>query len=151
LKITRILVPTDGSDTARKAAEYAFGLAGLFDATVTLLTVVAKDAFVGRPLVPVTDDHIHTTEPLEDYLREAAEEDMEQLENTGRARGITTKKVIRYGRAAEEIVKEAETSNSDLIVLGSHGRSALRTILVGSVANSVIQHETKVPVLVIRR
>jgi nucleotide-binding universal stress UspA family protein len=149
--ITRILVPTDGSNTARKAADYAFGLACLCHATVTLLTVVDKSGFVEEQSVPPLNNPYQLAEPIEDYLREVAEVDMGQLENVGKARGVATKKVIRYGHTAEEIIKEAETSNSDLIVLGSHGRSALRAALLGSVTNSVIQHDTKVPVLVIRR
>jgi nucleotide-binding universal stress UspA family protein len=149
--ISRILVPTDGSGTARKAAEYAFGLASMCRATVTLLTVVDKSAFVGRPSVPASDDDKHIAEPLEDYLREAAEVDMGRLEDLGKARGVATKKVIRYGQASEEIIREAETSNTDLIVMGSHGRSGLRAVLLGSVTNAVIQHDTKVPVLLVRR
>jgi nucleotide-binding universal stress UspA family protein len=149
--IARILVPVDGSRTSRKAAEYAFGLAALCHATVVLLTVVDRSSFVGKPSVPASETETRITEPLEDYLREVAEVDMGQIEDLGRAKGVITKKVIRYGRAIEEIVKEAETSNSDLIVMGSHGRTALQAALLGSVTFGVIHYDTKIPVLVIRK
>ncbi len=149
--ISRILVPVDGSRTARKAAEYAFGLAALCRATVTLLTVVDKMAFVGKPSVPASETEIKITEPIEDYLREAAEADMGQIEASGGPRGVITKKVIRYGHAVEEIVKEAETSNTDLIIMGSHGRSALQAALLGSVTYGVMHCDTTIPVLVVRK
>jgi nucleotide-binding universal stress UspA family protein len=149
--IARILVPVDGSRTSRKAAEYAFGLATLSHATVVLLTVVDRGSFVGKPAVPASETETKIIEPLEDYLREVAEVDMGQIEDLGRAKGVTTKKVIRYGRAVEEIVKEAETSNSDLIVMGSHGKTALQAALLGSVTFGVIHYDTKIPVLVIRK
>jgi nucleotide-binding universal stress UspA family protein len=149
--IAKILVPVDGSRTARKAAEYAFGLASSCHATVTLLTVVDQGSFVGKPSVPASETETRIVEPLEDYLREAAETDMGQIESQGRSKGVVTKKVIRYGRAVEEIVKEAETSNSDLIVMGSHGRSALQAAVLGSVTFGVIHYDTKVPVLLVRK
>jgi nucleotide-binding universal stress UspA family protein len=149
--ISRILVPVDGSKTARKAAEYAFGLASLCHATVTLLTVVDRDSFVGKPAVPPSESQIEIVEPIEDYLREAAEADMGEIETWGGLRGVSTKKVIRYGHAVEEIVKEAETSNSDLIIMGSHGRSALQAALLGSITYGVIHYDTKIPVLVVRK
>jgi nucleotide-binding universal stress UspA family protein len=148
---SRILVPSDGSETSRKAAEYAFGLARLCHATVTLVTVVDRTAFVGKPSIPATETQTHVEEPLEDYLREAAEVDMDHIEHMGQAKGVITKRVIRYGRAVDEIIKEAVTSNADLIVMGSHGRSALQAVLLGSVTFGVIHHDTKVPVLVVRK
>ena len=68
--LTRILVPVDGSDTARKAADYAFGLASLSHATVILLTVVNPSSFVGKPTVPASETVSQIVEPLEDYLRD---------------------------------------------------------------------------------
>ena len=149
--MSRILVPVDGSRTARKAADYAFSLASLSHGTVILLTVVDRDSFVGKPSIPASETGTEIVEPIEDYLREAAEADMGQIEALGGQKGIVTKKVIRYGNAVEEIVKEAETSNSDLIVMGSHGRSAMQAALLGSVTYGVIHYDTRIPVLVVRK
>jgi nucleotide-binding universal stress UspA family protein len=65
--------------------------------------------------------------------------------------GVRSKILIASGHPAEEITKEAESSNADLIVMGSHGRSALTSAFLGSVTYSIIHNETKIPVLVVRR
>jgi nucleotide-binding universal stress UspA family protein len=59
--------------------------------------------------------------------------------------------LVTSGHPSEEITKQAEISNADLIVMGSHGRSALAAALFGSVTYSIIHKETTVPVLVVRR
>ena len=51
----------------------------------------------------------------------------------------------------EEIVGEAEESKVDLIVLGSHGKSALKAAFIGSVVFGVIHKDTRIPVLIVRR
>jgi nucleotide-binding universal stress UspA family protein len=55
------------------------------------------------------------------------------------------------GHPVEEIIKEAEKSKMDLIVIGSHGKSAIKAAVLGSVTFGVIHKETKIPVLVVRR
>ena len=69
----------------------------------------------------------------------------------GTKQGIETKMVIRYGHPTEEIVAEAERSRIDLIVMGSHGKSALSAALLGSVTFGVVHREMAVPVLIVRR
>jgi nucleotide-binding universal stress UspA family protein len=51
----------------------------------------------------------------------------------------------------EEIVNEAKKSKVDLIIMGSHGKSALKAVILGSVTYGVLHKETKIPVLIIRR
>ena len=81
-------MPTDGSHTARKAAEYAYDLATLSGATVTLLSVINLGAFIGRPSVPSEETPTKIVQPLEDYLRQAAELDMREIEAKGAQKGI---------------------------------------------------------------
>jgi nucleotide-binding universal stress UspA family protein len=149
--ITNILVPTDGSDTARKAAVYACELAGLCRARVILLTVVDRSTFVGTPSVPASQTPAHIVEPLEDYLRGSAEANMEKLEKLCERHKIPVNKVIRFGHPVEEIVGEAEGSKADLIVMGSHGKSALKAALLGSVTFGVVHQDTHIPVLIVRK
>jgi nucleotide-binding universal stress UspA family protein len=59
--------------------------------------------------------------------------------------------VIRTGHPVEEIIKEAEKSKVDLIVMGSHGTSALKAAVLGSITFGVIHKDTKFPVLVVRK
>lgn len=148
--ISKILVATDGSKTAGKAVEYAGELAKQTDATLIVLAVIDKSLFVTRS-IPSMMTPTHMKETLEDYLKQAAETDFEKAERLFRKKGVRSRKVIRTGHPVEEIVKEAQKSKVDLIVVGSHGRSALKAAVLGSVAFGVIHKDTKVPVLVVRR
>ncbi|MFN3480077.1 MAG: universal stress protein [Thermodesulfovibrionales bacterium] len=148
--ISKILVPSDGSETAKKATEYAIGLAKQIGASLTLLAVIDKSLLIGRP-IPSVATPTHLMEPVEDYLRQAAEAYLEEAERLCKKKGVQSKKVIRSGHPVEEIIKEAEKSKVDLIIMGSHGKSALKAAVLGSVTFGIIHKDTKIPVLVVRR
>ncbi len=156
--ISRILVPTDGSKTARKAAKYAIELAKLSGATVIILNVIDRAGFISpavpgfvSPSLPRVTHPEHLMEPLEDYLKEVAKADMNDIAKICEQNGVQSRSVIRLGHPVEAIVKEAEKSKADLIVIGSHGRSALKAALLGSVTFGVIHKDSKIPVLVVRK
>jgi len=147
--ITKILVPTDGSKPAKKSVEYAVLFAKQIGATITLLSVVDKSSFVPQsiPIVATTKLIV----PIENYLRRAAEAYLEDAERFCEKNEVQSKKVIRSGHPVEEIIKEAQKSRVDLIIIGSHGRSALKAAVLGSITFGIITKETKIPVLVIRK
>ena len=58
--------------------------------------------------------------------------------------------MIAVGYPSDEIVKEAQRRQADLIVMGSHGRSALTATILGSVAYGVIHKDIKIPVMVVK-
>ena len=156
--ISKILVPTDGSRTARKAGAYAVELAKLSGATVIALSVIDRTPFV-TPTVPgfvspsrpgVTHPE-HLIEPIEDYMKEAAEAATREIVDLCKKRGVSSKTVVRSGHPVDAIIKEAQKQRADLIVIGSHGRSALKAALLGSVTFGVIHNDTKIPVLVVRK
>lgn len=156
--ISKILVPTDGSKTARKAAKYAVELAKMSGAIVITLNVIDRASFISptvsgfvSPSRPGVTHPEHLIEPIEDYLKEAAKADMDEIVKLCEQNGVPSKAVIRLGHPVEAIVKEAEKSRVDLIVIGSHGRSALKAALLGSVTFGVIHKDTKIPVLVVRK
>ena len=148
--ISKILVPTDGSKAAQKAARYAIDLATQLKASVIVLSVIDKRSFIGQT-VPAAKTAMHVIEPIEDYLREAAEGYAGEIKKLCEKNGAQSKTVITTGHPVEEIVKEAEKSKADLIVMGSHGRSALGAAVLGSVAYGVIHKDTKIPVLVVKK
>lgn len=148
--ISEILVALDGSEMAKKAVEYAAQLAKQIGATITLLTVIDRGLFV-TGTIPAEANPSHLIEPVEDYLRQAAEAYIEEAERLCKNKGVKSKKVFRLGHPVEEIIKEAEKSKLDLIVMGSHGKSALKAALLGSVTFGVIHRDTKIPVLVVRK
>jgi nucleotide-binding universal stress UspA family protein len=156
--ISKILVPTDGSKTAHKAAKYAVGLAKLSGATVIVLNVIDRTPFISpavpgfvSPSLPGVTHPEHLIEPIEDYLKEAAKADMDEIARLCEQNGVPSKTVIRMGHPVETIIREGEKSKVDLIVIGSHGRSALKAALLGSVSFGVIHKDTKIPVLVVRK
>ena len=148
--ISKILVPTDGSKTAQKAAKYAVDLAKQFNASVIAQSVIEERSFLGQT-VPAAETSLHITERIEAHLREAAERYAGEIKKLCDKNGIRSKTVITKGHPVEKIMKEAERSKVNLIIMGSHGRSALAAAFLGSVTYGVIHKDTKIPVLVVRR
>jgi universal stress protein A len=62
---------------------------------------------------------------------------------------VKTEKAVRHGKASVQIIKMAREMKADLIVMGSHGRTGLSHVIIGSVAEAVIRH-AHCPVLVVR-
>lgn len=155
---TKILIPTDGSRTARKAAQYGMQLAKLSGATLIVLGVIDPSPFVSTsvpgfvsPSRPGVGHPQHLIEPIEDYMKEAAQANLDEIAKMCRQNAVPCKTVVRTGHPVETIIKEAEKSRADLIVIGSHGRSAVKAALLGSVSFGVIHKDTRIPVLVVRK
>ena len=148
--VSKILVPTDGSETAQKAALYSVGLAKQLNASLLILSVINHRSLVAQ-VVSAADAPMHVIEPVDDFLRDAARAYASEIEKLCNESGVQSETVIRTGHPVEKIVEEARKSKVDLIVIGSHGRSALAASILGSVAYGVIHNETKIPVLIVRR
>ena len=148
--ISKILVTTDGSKTGQKAAMYGVDLATQLKASVIVLSVIDQRSYIGQA-VPAAQTAMHVIEPIEDYLREAAEGYAAELKNLCDENDVQSKTVITKGHPVEEILKEARKSEADLIVMGSHGKSAIEAAILGSVAYGVIHKDAKIPVLVVRK
>ena len=148
--ISKILVPSDGSKTAQRAAAYAVDLAKQLKASIIILSVIDQRALIAQ-IVPASETARHTIEPIEDYLREAAEGYAGEIKKLCDKSGVASKVSIKMGHPVEEIVKEAKRSKANLIVMGSHGRSALSATVLGSVSYGVIHNDASVPILIVRR
>lgn len=148
--ISKILVPTDGSKTAQKAAIYAIGLAKQLHASIIVVSVVDKRFMVSRTVL-VEPSSRYVTESIEDYQQEAAERYAREIKKLCGKKGVQSTTVIKQGHPVEEIAKQAEKSKAGLIVMGSHGQSALAAATLGSVTYGIIHKDTTIPVLVVRR
>ena len=148
--ISKILVPTDGSKTAQKAGAYAVGLAKQLHASIIVMSVVDKRFMVSRTVLFKPSSR-YVTESIEDYQQEAAERYAGEIKKLCGKKDIQSKTVIKSGHPVEEIVKEAEKSKAGLIVMGSHGQSALAAATLGSVTYGVIHKDTTIPILVVKR
>ncbi|MGD9150411.1 MAG: universal stress protein, partial [Desulfobacterales bacterium] len=83
-------------------------------------------------------------------IKEALHQFSEDVKQQQAGDGFTTDDIIvQRGNPVEEIIKSAEESNCDLIVMGTHGHSTLEDVMLGSTARRVIRR-SKVPVLVVR-
>lgn len=147
--ISKILIPTDGTKASKKAIDYGIELARQTNAFVTILGVVDKGDFVAQAL-PADAETIHLRRPIEDYLGQIVEGYLTEAEKQCKKKGVKPVTVIRSGHPVEEIVKEARRSKSDLIIIGSHGKGALESAVLGSVTYGLLHKNTKYPVLVIR-
>jgi len=148
--ISRILVPTDGSKTAQKAARYAVDLAKQLKASMVILSVLDWASFVGS-ISAASFAGPEALNPIETFLREAAEKHAEAVKRMCDKNGVQSRTVLTTGHPVDDIVKEAKKSKADLIVMGSHGRSALAAAVLGSVAYGVLHRDVKTPVLVVKR
>ena len=145
IQLKRILVPSDFSDYSKHALRYGCAFAVEFGADLYLLHVMQD--IVG--LVP--EDGI-AFPPTGDYwreLRESAEKALEQLPGSLWSGGESVVRTTREGAPFLEIVRYAKEHEIDLIVMGTHGRTGLSHILVGSVAERVVR-KAPCPVLTVR-
>ncbi|WP_433634644.1 universal stress protein [Halomicrococcus sp. NG-SE-24] len=135
----RILIPTDGSETAERAVDEALAVAERFDAEVHALYVVDTDA-VDVSLGTEQVDRIHSGRFGEmDELEDRAKAATGYVVDRGRERGIAVEEQFRGGRPHKVIADFAEDHDVDLIVVGSHGRSGIRRMLLGSVTERVLR------------
>ena len=142
---SHILIAIDGSEHAARAAEQALFLARSLNARVTAVSVIPPWAKVaGYDAIWYTDtlykERAHATS--EHYLqevRQAAKEHAVPLETT----------VVEADQPHLGILETAQKLDCDLVVMGSHGRSGLSAVLLGSVTSKVLTHGS-LPVLVCR-
>jgi nucleotide-binding universal stress UspA family protein len=132
-----ILVAWDGSEHAKRALAEAIDVARSQDASLTLLTVATLHPS-GPVLVPPISEA--------DLLNEAKE-----ILASGEAlvpEGIPVSGQTSIGHPGTEILEHAAAAGHDLIVLGSRGRGAVRSAVLGSVSHFVLNHGT-VPMLIV--
>ena len=145
IQLHRILVPTDFSDYSRVALEYGCAVAEKFGAELHLLHVL-------QDLVGLVPEPGLAFPPPGDYMRElqaSAERALDELPGPLAPEGLALERATRQGAPFVEIVRYAREAEIDLIVLGTHGRSGLAHMLLGSVAEKVIR-KAPCPVLTVR-
>jgi nucleotide-binding universal stress UspA family protein len=143
MKITKILVPLDGSPVAEAILPFIEQIAGPLDMRITLLRVVplasldagamASDVGAGDPILKEID--------AQGYL--------EPLVETLKAKGIRAGARVRIGDPPTEIAAAAKEIGADLIAMTTHGRSGLGRLLFGSVAEAVLR-AAPIPVFLMR-
>lgn len=144
-RIRRILHPTDFSSASRPAIERALGLARDSRAEVIILHVLA-------PVIPVMGEGYippQTYEAIDSAARKSARKKLDALVARARKAGVRARALLLEGTAHERIVSAAKAHRVDLIVMGTHGRSGLARLFIGSVANRVVS-AAPCPVMTVR-
>ena len=136
----KILVPTDGSEFAKKAQLQAIYLAKATGAEIIALSVSENHFISGISL----NDEV---EQLNELLKDRCEEDLKQFEDMNDEE-VKISPVIREGSPAKSILDVASEEDVDLIVIGSSGKSDFDRFILGSVSEKVV-HTAKCPVLIV--
>jgi nucleotide-binding universal stress UspA family protein len=143
-----ILVPHDFSASANHATAIARDEARLHGGRLVLLHVVDLPYQLGPDAVIVPAE---TGAPIsvKQYAVSSAEAHLEDIAARLAKDGVTATGVVVVGSPVDEINRAIEDQRADLVVMGTHGRSGLRHLVAGSVAERVVR-SSKVPVLTIR-
>ena len=143
----RVLVPVDFSEYADHAVAYAMDLASTLGARVILLHVIQSPPW-GGVAMDVTLPHAYST--FLQHLETEVAHNMQAYVQRVTAAGLVGDMVVVHGVPFQEIVETAKSQQVDLIVMGTHGRTGLHHVLLGSVAEKVV-HLAPCPVLVVRQ
>ncbi len=139
--LKRILVPMDFSESSRKALQYALAFAKLFNSEIALVHVVPNVSAESRLAFDMPE--------LQRSLMKEGQEKLDAEAKLYAGGPVKITVSVLKGVPFHEIVQAGQKFNVDLIVLGTHGRTGLRHVLMGSTAERVVQHAT-CPVLVVR-
>lgn len=127
---SHILVPFDGSTPARHALEYA--LENFSDADITVLTVVDNAAY--------SPDHFAPAEMGKPFV--VAKRRLEDAEAIADEYGVAVDCVMEAGATCPAITAYADAAGVDHVVMGTHGRTGISRIIVGSVAETVARRSS---------
>jgi nucleotide-binding universal stress UspA family protein len=136
----KILVPTDGSEFAKKAQQHALFLANVTGAEIVAVSVTENTFVNGLPL----DDEVYL---LNQVLKERSEENLEEFDKLNED-DLKITHIIKEGSPAKCILEVAKEEDVDLIVMGSSGKSGFDRFIMGSVADKVV-NSAKCAVLII--
>jgi nucleotide-binding universal stress UspA family protein len=140
--IKKILIPIDGSDYSFRAASLGVSIAKLVGAQVTVVYVI--DNVVLDRIAKVTE-----RENVELELKKDGERYINYVLGIAEKQNVKVASLLAKGRPFEQVVHLAKGFVMDLIVIGTYGRRGAERILIGSVAERVIEYAS-CPVLVVK-
>jgi nucleotide-binding universal stress UspA family protein len=144
IQVERILVPIDFSDHAGAVVEWAAHLAEEHSSAIVLLHVYH---------LPVEFQQVEGSYLPADFWTSIKEEAARALDEYGyklRARGLAVEMIVREGYPATVIEEEVTRQKADMVVIGSRGRTGLKHLLLGSIAERVVQ-KAPCPVLTVKK
>lgn len=146
IQLNRILVPTDFSEFSRPALDYACAIAARFESELHLLHVTPDPAMMVPEAAAFS---VESMQAQAEAQTKEARKQLAEIPGGGWDNGRPITREVRTGAAFLEILDYARTQNIDLIVIGTHGRSGLMHVLMGSVAEKIVR-KAPCPVLTVR-
>jgi nucleotide-binding universal stress UspA family protein len=146
---TKIVAATDFSEDSTLALGYAEEMARRFGAELLILHVdqALPPVMVSPEIGPVMDVGAMTR--IAEEQRMMAQRELDKIVNRLRESGLKARSTLKVGSPFLEIIHAAQSDAADLIVMGTHGRTGIAHVLMGSVAERVVQ-KAHCPVLTIR-
>jgi len=139
---SNLLVALDGSDASQRALSRAVDETKIWNAKLHAIYVVETGLFSSLP-------YDNTVEIMYSVLEKEGKTILERAKKYGAEKGVTIITHMKQGHAGSEVVALAEQEKSDLIVVGSHGKSNTDRLLLGSVSTFVVTH-SKTTTMVVR-
>lgn len=140
MSYSKILIAVDSSEFSMQAAKKGLDLAHQLEAEVALLYVVDTSRAIGNIDAGILPEQAMI------IVKKEVEQTLDEL--AAMYNGNSILKFMPEGHPTKDILKTAEIWEADLIVMGTHGRTGLMHLLVGSVAEYVVRH-SKIPVMVV--
>lgn len=139
--IGEILVPVDFSDHSREALRYALDFAQRFGSKVALIHVIEQVVYPG--------DWVFAPVTVPQFVESQSDDFVSRLREFAGAAGDAIIPVVKVGRPWQQVVEVANKRKSSMIITATHGYTGLKHVLLGSVAEKIVQH-AHCPVLTIR-
>jgi len=136
-----VLVPTDGSDRSEAAVAHALAVAEAFDSTLHAVSVVNVGDIAAGAEAAVPSE-------LLDELREASTDAVESVAAQASAAGVDSVTAVSTGRPKHDLLEYVGDNDIDLVCMGTHGRTGLDRVLLGSTAEALVR-QVDVPVLTV--
>ena len=150
---TRILYPTDFSDVSKKALEYVKKLKEAGTREVVIVHIIDERQIVRFPVMKIAWDRErlnNVATELQEHLEKNAKEELKIVESELKRVGFNVKVIMRIGSPFREILRVEDEEDVSAIVIGSHGKSNIKEMFLGSVSENAIRY-CKKPVLVVKR
>ena len=143
----KILVAIDKSEHSRKAVEHAKAIAEKFGAEVVLYHSYKVPAdLVDHQIMYNLDDNY--VQKMRENLKKHYQDLLDEYKKGFDEAGLKATTLLENGKAATNIVKAVESTNADVVVIGSRGFGSVRSVLMGSVSSYVLHHVKK-PLLIV--
>ena len=138
----KLVLAVDGSEVSKSAVQHAVKLAKQESGTIIAVHII--------PPIDVTDIETFRPDMVLESLKREGEQILAEVKEIAEKEGVQVQTRIEYGAPYEKICEVAEESDADLIVMGSHGRTGIEKVFIGSVTERVIRKAKCCPVLVVK-